>query len=227
LIAGIHQPNYLPWLGYFYKIAKCDVFVFLDNVQLPQGRSFVTRNKIKTQKGWDWLTVPCEKKGKSGELISEVQIDRNQDWNNRHRAMITHNYSRAPYFSEYFPVFEKIYGMEWLKISDLNIYIIEAVCEILELTPEFIKASSLETEGVSTKLLISTCKAVGADTYLSGFGGKGYMDEQQFKNEGIKLEYYDFHHPQYNQLWGEFVPALSVIDLILNEGDKSRGILLD
>jgi hypothetical protein len=225
MIAAIHQPNYLPWLGYFYKIHRSDVFVFLDNVQLPQGRSFVNRNKIKTAQNTLWLTVPCKTKGRNKQLISEVDIDNEIGWREKHWKTMEYNYGKASYFDKYYDFFQGLYQQEWAKITELNEYAVEKIAKMIGLRSKFIKASALKVPGASTELLINICKAVGADTYLSGFGGKKYMDEAAFEKEHIKLEYYDFKHPTYRQLWGDFVPGLSIVDLLFNEGENSLEIV--
>lgn len=218
MIVGIHQPNYLPWLGYFYKIAKSDVFVFLDNVPYTKN-SIINRNKIKTQHGAMWLTVSVLTKGRYGQLINEVEINNNIHWSKTHWKTICTNYVKAPYFQEYMSLFESVYQREWRKIADLNETLIRLICEILSIkSVKVIRASELDVSGKSTELLINICKAVGADTYLSGFGGKKYMDEKLFEKNGIKLKYYEVQHPIYKQLWADFIPNLSVIDLLFNEG---------
>jgi len=225
MIAAIHQPNYLPWLGYFYKIYRSDVFVFLDNVQLPQGRSFANRNKIKTAQNTMWLTVPCKKRNRAGQLISEVEIDNDINWRGKHWKTMEHNYGKASYFGKCCGFFQDLYRREWTKIAELNEYAIETIARMFGLNGQFTRASALKVSGAGTELLINICKVVGADTYLSGSGGKNYMDEGAFEKESINLVYYDFKHPTYRQLWGDFVPNLSIIDLLFNEGENSLEIL--
>ncbi len=225
MIAAIHQPNYLPWLGYFYKICQCDVFVFLDNVQYSKN-NIINRNKIKTPQGVRWLTVGVLTKGQYGQLISEVEVNNSVPWNKVHEKSIFQNYHKAAYFEKYTPFFEHIYESSWGKLVGLNETLVKMICELLGIkSVKFVQASELAASGTETKLLVNICKAVGADTYLSGFGGKKYMDEDAFEKEGIRLEYYDFKHPTYQQLWGDFIPNLSVIDLLFNEGERSLEIL--
>jgi hypothetical protein len=225
VIAAIHQPNYIPWLGYFYKIHACDVFVFLDNVPLSQG-SFVNRNKVKTSQGETWLTVPYFKKRKWGQLISEVDINNSEDWRTKHWKTIEQNYRKAPFFKQYYNVFDGLYTQEWNSLIDLNEHIVKLLCSLLGLQREFIRASSLGICGSSTHLLVNICRAVGADTYISGFGGSKYQDENLFIESGVALKYYEFKHPVYPQLWNGFIPNMSVIDLLLNCGPKSMDIIL-
>jgi hypothetical protein len=225
MIAAIHQPNYLPWLGYFYKICRCDVFVLLDNVQYSKN-NIINRNKIKTPQGPIWLTVGVLTKDRHGQLINEVAINNGVPWNKTHYKSLAQNYSKAAYFEKYSPYFERIYESQWLNLADLNETLIRTICQLLGFEHvRFTRASELAASGTETEHLIGICKAVGANTYLSGFGGKKYMDEDSFEKEGIKLEYYDFKHPAYRQLWGDFTPNLSIVDLLFNEGERSLEIL--
>lgn len=226
MIVGIHQPNYLPWLGYFYKVARSDIFVFLDNVQYSKN-SIINRNKIKTPQGAAWLAVGVLTKGRFGQLIKEVEINNDTSWGNTHEKSISQNYSKTPYFKKYKVSLEDVYHRRWGKLVDLNEALIKLNCDLLGIKGvRFIRASELNVSGQSTELLINICKAVSADTYLSGFGGKKYMDGKAFEQAGISLRYYGFEHPTYNQLWGEFIPNLSIIDLLFNVGEKSLEMLL-
>lgn len=224
-VVAIHQPNYLPWLGYFYKIINCDAFVFLDNVQYEKN-SFINRNKIKTSQGASWSTVDIITKGRYGQLISEVMINNNISWNKKHWKSINQNYSKAPYLNSCKAVFESIYQKRWEKLVDLNEHLIVSICRILGIeNTKFLKASDLDVSGKGTELLVNICQVVGAVTYLSGFGGAKYIEEDRFREAGIGLKYYDFKHPIYHQLWGDFIPNLSIIDLLFNEGERSLLIL--
>ncbi len=217
MIASIHQPNYLPWLGYFHKIANSDIFIFLDNVPYSKN-NFINRNKIKTQHGETWMTVSVLTKGYYGQLINEVKINNKIPWSKIHWKTIEANYSRAAYFKDYKHLFESIYEKKWESLASLNETLIKLICDILGINNiKFIRASELNVSGKNTELLINICKAVGADTYFSGSGGKKYLDEGMFEKEGMILKYSEFQQPVYNQLWGDFIPNLSVIDLIFNE----------
>ena len=225
MIVAIHQPNYLPWLGYFYKIASCDMFVLLDNVQYSKN-GFINRNKIKTPQGTAWLTVGALTKGRYEQLINEVEINNSLPWSSIHEKSISQGYSNAPYFKNYISFFEDIYHRKWEGLVDLNEALIKVICQILGIrSVEFTRASELNVPGQSTELLVNICKAVGSDTYLSGPSGQKYMDEELFEREGISLRYSDFKHPAYTQLWGDFIPNMSIIDLLFNEGGESLKIL--
>lgn len=227
MIVSIHQPNYLPWLGYFHKIANSEVFVFLDNVPYTKN-SLINRNKIKTQRGASWMTLSVLTKGLNGQLIGEAEINNGMPWRETHWKTIKANYSKAPYFPDYKDRFESVYQKEWKNLAGLNETLVRLICEILGIrNVKFVRASELGVSGKSTGLLIAICKAVGADTYFSGYGGKKYMDEGLFEKEGIKLKYSEFQHPVYNQLWGDFVPNISVIDFIFNEGGSNFSNIKD
>ncbi|MDP2729862.1 MAG: WbqC family protein [Dehalococcoidales bacterium] len=226
MIAAIHQPNYLPWMGYFYKIVNCDIFVFLDNVQYTKN-GYINRNMIKTPQGAAWLTVGVLTKSRHGQLVSEVEINNSLPWSIIHQKSMFQSYSKAPYFKNYASFFQEIYARKWERLVDLNEALIKLICQILGInTVKFLFASELNVSGHSTELLVDICQAVDCDIYFSGPSGQDYMDEQFFVNQRITLRYSDFKHPAYNQLWGDFVPNMSIIDLLFNEGEKSLEILL-
>jgi len=224
MVVAIHQPNFLPWMGYFYKMAKCDIFIFLDNVQFSKN-SFQNRVKIKTPQGAQWLTVPVH--FRFGQLTYEVQIDNQTNWREKHLKTFEMNYKRAPFFDEVYFLLKDIYlKAKWTSLVDFNIELIMKICGYLDIKPQIMKASSLGVDGKATELLIGLIKKVGGKIYLSGTGGMKYQDEERFKEEGIELIYSDFVHPIYPQLWGDFVEGLSIIDLLFNMGRGSRMILV-
>jgi len=221
MIIGIHQPNFLPWLGYFYKIAQCDVFVLLDNVQYTKN-SFINRNRIKTPRGADWLTVPVIIKGRFGQLIRDVEVNGTVDWRKKHLGTLDANYRRASYFEPIFQGLKSIYFVgDWNNLCELNIKLLQWVLSMLGLKKNLVRASDLNVEGESTQLLISIVKELGGNEYISGFGGANYQDVELFQKAGITLTYYDFKHPVYPQLWTDFIPNLSIIDLLFNCGSES------
>lgn len=226
MIVAIHQPNYLPNLAFFYKIANCDKFVFLDNAQYVKHQ-FMNRNKVKTVNGENWLTVPVLTKDKLGQPIDDVEINNQSNWRIDHWKTIKQNYTKAEHFKEYDFFFEGIYRNNWEWLCHLNKTLIIEICDLLGILKNmnFIYASDMNIDSESTERLINICKAVGGDTYLSGASGHKYLDESLFEKENIKLVYSDFKHPTYNQLWGEFLPNISIIDLLFNEGSKSLDIL--
>jgi len=218
LIVTIHQPQYLPWIGYFDKISKADFFCFLDDVQFKKNE-WQNRNRIKTAQGWQWLTVPV--KHRFPQTIEEVEINKTVNWRRKHLQALATNYKKAPFFDEYIEFFEDIYSNEWEFLSELNIYVIDKLCDILNLQTKTVLTSSFKISGDPTDRLIDICKALGADTYLSGKDGANYMDKERFKERGIEVLFQDFQHPVYPQLYGEFESSLSIVDLLFNCGPDS------
>jgi len=226
VIVGIHQPNFLPWLGYFYKLAKCDTFVLLDNVQYTKN-SFINRNRIKTPQGVKWLTVPVKIKGRFGQLIKDVEINSTIDWRKKHLGTLEANYKKARFFEPVFQGLKAVYcANDWDALCEVNIQLLKWSLSVLKLDRELVRASELNVWGESTRLLIDIVKEIGGDVYLSGFGGAKYQEEELFKKAGITLAYYEFKHPVYPQLWSDFVPNLSIIDLLFNCGPESLDIIL-
>lgn len=224
MVVGIHQPNYLPWLGYFFKISQCEKFVFLDSVQFTKGL-FINRTKIRTPKGWIWLTIPVKTKGKLYQEIFKVKIDNKTSWSRKHLNSLMLNYKRATFFEKYTNFFKEIYKEKWEKLSELNARIIEYIARELNIKVEFFRASELGIQGKSTELLINICKAVGANTYISGPSGKKYLQEHRFSEEKLTLRYINFLHPTYRQLYTPFLLNMSIVDLLFNEGSESLRIL--
>jgi hypothetical protein len=224
MIVSIHQPEYLPWLGFFHKVHQSNIFVLLDNVQYEKNY-FQNRNKIRTQSGWTWLTVPVLTKGKSNQQIKEVEIDNKTKWSWKHWRSIDLNYKKTPYFDNYRDFFYDLYKKEWIKLVDLNETIITYLIKELGMDVKLIKSSELNIEGKGTELLLSICKILNADVYLSGRFGKDYLVDEQFHKNGIKVIYQEFKHPTYTQLFKPFIPNMSVIDLIFNHGEKSLNII--
>ncbi len=219
-IAAIHQPNYIPWLGYFFKIAHADKFVFLDNVAYPTG-SFVSRNSIKTASGRAWLSVPVVTTGRYGQLINEVQTDHRQRWAVRHLATLRSNYGRAPYFREVFALLEPHYSVitcTAISLADFNIALICSISTYLGFGTQFMRASELKVSGHKTELLCNICNTIGATTYLAGTGAQSYQEDEKLEASGISPVYSPFSQQSYPQLFGEFVGNLSAVDALMNCG---------
>jgi hypothetical protein len=220
-IAGIHQPNYIPWPGYFHKIVRSDVFVILDNVDFQQGnsKSITSRTKIKGANGEILLTVPV--KHLEDKQLNRILPDTSLPWTKKHLKSIALNYARAPHFKTWFPVFEKILAQSYPSLAHLNTAIIREVCAALELKTPLVVASDLAIEETGrNERIVAICKAVGADTYLCGKGGRKYMEEAVFDSGGIKVKYTDFQPQAYPQLFEPFVPGLSILDALMNAGKE-------
>jgi hypothetical protein len=228
MIISVHQPQYIPWLGYFDKIARSDAFVYLDKVQY-KPREFQNRNRIRTRDGSMWLTVPVVCKGKSRQSISEAAIDNEFGWQKQHLNSLKSWYGHARYFDSHLAFFEGIYSRDWGKLADLNIHIIDYLLKALGISTPIYYESGLGTEKMATDRIIELCRKLKADVYLSGSGGKNYLEEEKFPAAGIRLEYQHFTHPVYTQQFmsseKDFIPYMSIIDLLFNEGPRSKEIL--
>jgi len=221
---SVHQPQYWPYAGYFHKILKSDCFVFLDTVQYKH-REFQNRNRIRTDRGELWLTVPVKVKGRREQSIAVVEIDAERDWQGEHFKSICTWFANAPHFKRYLDFLEDLYcGRSWRSLCDLNVHICRFVLDELKIERPVYMESELKTTLMSTGRIVELCKKCEADIYLSGSGGKAYMEEGLFEREGIKLEYQRFEHPRYRQQFmkneDDFVPYMSVLDLLLNEGPQ-------
>jgi hypothetical protein len=219
MVVAVHQPQYLPWLGYFDKIDRADIFVLLDTVQFKKNE-WQNRNKIKTAQGWQWLTVPVMYK--YPQLINEVTINNKVNWQHKQRQAMVSNYNKAPYYARLEGFFEEIFSSSWQLISQLNIGIVKRLVTILGIDTSLYVASELGDfpQGPDERLIAIT-KRFGSDTYLAGAGAREYMDLAKYDKSGVKVIFQDFKHPVYSQLFGGFEPFMSVIDLIFNHGDKS------
>ncbi len=225
MIVAILQPGYLPWLGFFEQMYQSDVFVLYDDVAYDK-HGWRNRNRIKTPNGAQWLTVPVLTKGRGKPAINEVLIDQGQNWRKKHLASIRQNYSEAPCFDQYIHMFEEAYSREWERIVDLDVHFIEMLAMILGLERPIHLSSTLTAKGDRVERLINICKEVGADTFYEGAAGKNYIEKADFEDAGIGVKFQDYQHQPYKQLYGDFVPHLSTIDLVFNHGEKSAEILL-
>jgi type I restriction-modification system DNA methylase subunit len=230
IIAG-HQPEYLPYIGLICKALKADAFVLVDHVQYGK-KQFQNRNRIRTSNGpdgWSWLTVPVITHGRFDQQIKDVEINNNSDWNKKHLKSIKYSYQGAPFFKEYFSLFEEVYSKKWVKLADLNEAIIKVIFKILDADVKIIKSSDYDIRGEKTEMLIDMCKKMGATGYLSGMGAKTlyHIDEEMFKAAGLSHSYCNFKHPVYRQRFSPFVPNMSVIDLLFNCGPESKKIITD
>jgi len=223
MIVAVHQPQYLPWLGYFDKICRADFFVLLDNVQFKKNE-WQNRNKIKTAQGWQWLTVPV--KYKFPQLINEVTINNTVRWQHKQRQAILSNYKKAPCYHYLDGFFDEIFSHAWQSISQLNIRVVIRLAKILGIdTPIFVASELGDFPNDPDERLIAITAHFKADAYLAGSGGRQYMDLLKFRERGIEVLFQDYKHPVYDQRFGEFVPYMSAIDLILNHGENSLAIL--
>ncbi len=220
IVAG-HQPNYLPWLGFFDKMQKADIFIIEDNVQFER-QGFTNRNRILTSDGVRWLSVPIKHANKP-LLINEVKIANKAEpsWGRKHWLTIKHGYCKAPHWTEFSGFFEDAYERKWDLLIDLNMHLIKGIMGFLKIDKPLVLSSSLAAKGKKTELIVAQCKAVGADVQLAGNGCRDYIDGSLFNQQGIQLVFQDFSQPVYAQSGAEFVPNLSVVDYLFYNGSKS------
>jgi WbqC-like protein family len=218
------QPGYLPWLGFFDQMRRADVFVYYDDVQYDT-HGWRNRNRIKTQHGPLWLTVPVRHSGLSKPRILDVAIDARTSWAKKHVASIRQAYASARFAKQYVPDLEEVLTGPWDRIVDLNLAVAGLLAGWLGVRPRVERASALGIGGGQTERLVNICRHFGATRYLSGSAAREYLEVGLFESNGIAVEWQEFTHPVYPQLHGEFVPYMSTIDLLLNCGDESRAVL--
>lgn len=226
MIVAIHQPIFLPWPGFFYKAANADCIVLLDDVQFPRGKTWLTRNRLKNEKGELWLTVPVLRKGRGLQTIRSVEIQNDKEWRKKHLGSISQNYVHAPYFAGYFSRIEAVYGKGHALLADLNVELIAFLMDAMSIATRIIRQSELGVGGKGTELLADVCEQLGAERFLVLPSAEKYVDKSIMERRGIEVVRAGFRPPVYPQLWGEFIYNLSVLDLLLNCGPRGRGIIL-
>lgn len=223
----IHQPDFLSYLGFFHRLLHSDLYIVLNDVQFVKGtsQSWMNRDKIKTQNGEQWITVNI-KKASSGTTINEILLSDTINWKKQNLDLLKQNYRKAEYFDEIFPYLEKLYSNDYEKLSEFNMASILMLMELFDIKIDIVYSSTLKTTQTKSERLVELLTQVDATHYLSGVGARDYHQNEPFENEGIKVLWQDFKHPVYPQLYGEFIPYLSSIDLLFNCGiEKSREIL--
>lgn len=226
MIVAIHQPEHLPWLGFFDKASRAERLVLLDHVQY-QRLYFQNRNRIYGPNGAQWITVPVVVKGRYAQPITEVRIDNagNPRWADQCWQRIRHAYARAPHFAPHHDFFERLYVARWTRLVDLNIAIIRYLLEALAIDVQIIRSSDLAVKGHKADLMLEICQRLGASNYVSGVSGRDYLDPTRFRGADIGIEFQEFHHPLYRQRREPFIPCMSAIDLLFNHGPESANIL--
>jgi len=221
---SILQPSYLPWLGFFDQMHRADSFVFLDDVQFTR-RDWRNRNKIRTPNGWSWLTVPVLQKSRFTQLLKETRIDNSVPWRRKHGEAIRSHYAKAPYFDLYFPALESVYNKRWDFLLDLCYETLGILQQALGIQVSLLKASEIGIKAVKKEKILALCQTLKASHYLTGDSAQDYLCQEDFDPLGIVLEMQNYRHPSYHQRYPDFVPYLSVIDLLFNEGEQSLAIL--
>jgi hypothetical protein len=218
----IHQPEHLPWLGLFHKVSRADVFVVLDNVQFRKNY-FQNRNKARTADGWAWFTVPVTRS--IDTVVKDVRIAPAARWKEKWWNTIYLAYKRAPYFEKYSKPIKAELDKRCESLSDFNVGLLKCMNRSMGIGAQFMLASEIGAKGSGSDLILDICKKLKADSYLAGISGRDYLKLDDFKALGVAVEFQEFHHPIYRQLYEPFVPCMSIVDLLFNHGEKSMSII--
>lgn len=222
MIVSIHQPNYIPWVGFFNKILSSDVYVVFDDVQFPRGKDYANRNQIKTNNGKKWLTVPVNGKSQLRPW-NKIEIN-NNDWIEQHLSLLESFYRKSEYFATYYPDLKEIYHRGHIKLIDLNLDLIKYILKEIGKDVDIVMSSDIKTDKKGLDKILHILKELNATTYISGSGegSKRYIDESLFKENSIKLIWQKFDQLEYKQQFGEFMPYMTILDLLFNHGPDSK-----
>lgn len=226
-IVVIHQPDFMPYLGFFDRLCKADIYVILDTVQYVRNtsRAWTSRDKIKTKQGEKWITISTQKAPRD-TAIKDILLSDEIPWKENNLNLIKENYHKSLFYDEIFPYVEQLYSTPCEKLVDFNIMSIQMLIDLFDIEIDIRKASDMDTKGKNNTLVVDIVKKVGCHKYLSGIGARDYYDPMVYKNAGIEVIWQDFKHPVYPQQFGDFIPNLSSIDLLFNCGiEKSKAIL--
>jgi hypothetical protein len=230
--SAIHQPNFLPWMGYFSKITRVDTFIFFDSVALSNGKTWTSRSQILVNGQTHWLTLPVRTKGLSGQRICEVElVNFNQNWRKTLKTL-RHAYGRAQYFDAIFPFFEKFEKENFTHLADFNCQFIESVSRELGMNTQFIRSSSkpelMESSDLKTDYIVQTCLAFGIKNYVSGRGGSlHFLEQEKFAEAGIAIDFQGFLQKNYPQInTNKFISGLSIVDVLMHCGWQETGASL-
>jgi hypothetical protein len=227
-----HQPNFIPWFGFFKKLCSCDVFVLLDDVQPPLGKSrhnYINRVQIADLNGPFWLTVPIMKRSDPQVRITDLQIDRSrfEHWMRKTIKSLRATYARSPHSDTAIDMICDRLDYDGVSLVEFNLRLLRGLCETLAIEPQFVFSSTLAVSSMGSERLAKIVSLLEGDTYLSGSGAVSYMDQGSFDNFGIRVEYCETAHPVYEQMnTTEFHSGLSIIDAICNLGSQRTSSLL-
>ena len=229
MIVAIHQPHFIPWLGYLHRMAQADLFIVLDHVQFER-RNYQNRSQIRIDGEARWLTVPVMQHSQK-ERILDKEVD-NRDtarpWGRNHFATLRHAYREAGYFGTYAPELRKIFDTTWTRLVDVDAAMLQFLRDAFGIATRVVRSSELAVEGAKSELILNLCRAVKADALLAGFGGsRGYLDAEAFARHGIEIKFHQFTHPTYKQCGAApFIPGLAGVDLLFNAGPSDARALL-
>jgi len=226
MIVSANQPYFAPFPGFFHKAFLSDIVVILDTVQFPRGTTWISRNRFKNDQGTLWMTIPVWKKGLGLQKIDRVRICWEGRWAKKHLASLSDAYANAPYFRDHRDFLEKIFSSGMNRLVDLNLEMITYLLKVLQIDTKVIRLSELGIEAKGDHLPLEICKMTGASHFLAQKPAGKYHNPELFQRKGIQLKYFSAPIPVYPQLWGNFIPNLSVLDLIFNCGPKARELLV-
>jgi len=228
MLVAAHQPLFIPWIGYFDKINKVDLFVIVDNVQFT-SEGWMRRNVIRGKNNMVYLVIPLNNmKSNWDSKINEIVIhEKNFIWKRVHLNSLQMNYGRARYFSQVYSIIKEVYCRQYQYLYLLNLELIRTICNYLEIKTPLVLSSQLNVTGRKTELIIDICKKTNASSFMLGMGGsRSYANRELIESNSIKIIEQNFHHPVYCQIYGKFIPNLSVLDLLFNCGPESKEILV-
>ena len=212
MLVAIHQPHYLPWLGYLHRMAQADLFIVLDHVQFERG-NYQNRSMVRVNGAPHWLTVPVVQRSQK-ECIVDKAIDNSQPWASTHFETL-----RRAYGSAASAPLKSIYEARWERLVDLNAALLEFLREAFAIRTPLVNSSELDVGGAKSELVLNLCQAVGADALLVGLGGsRQYLERDAFARAGIELVFQEFKHPVYAQRGpAPFIAGLSALDFLFNQ----------
>lgn len=213
-ILACHQSLYFPYMGYFDLINQADIFVNYNTAQYTKN-NFINRNRIKHDDKKEWLTVPIQNTNRFKQLIKDTEIDNTYNWSLQHKAKIEFYYRKSPYYKEYEFMFDDLLNYPWIKLDWLNMSIVSTLVHFLDINTEIVDSSDYDFKGNATEKLVAMCKEFEADTYITR-NVYDYLDTKLFKQNGIELKIIPFKEKIYKQVYGEFIPKLSIIDVMCN-----------
>lgn len=226
-VVVIHQPDFMPYLGFFHRLLLADIYVVLETAQYVNGSShtWMNRDKIKTEKGEQWITV-CVQKAPRETPINEILLVEDGKWKKNNLGLLHQNYRKAPFYREIMPYVEALYSSEDTHFWKFSFDSIKMLMELFGIEIDICFAETLNPQGKNNEMIVDIMHKLKAQTYLSGTGARDYYDDRVYEEAGIRVIWQDFKHPVYPQQFGKFIPYLSSLDLLFNCGiDKSREIL--
>ena len=215
-IISIHQPETFPYPGYFNKMLRADEFIILDNVQFKKN-NYQNRNRILHEGKSKWLTFPVVMEGRLESTIANTRLADTVDWKSRNTKVLEDAYKFCPYYTYHMPALKYIIENSDDSLFNLNMSIIKYIRYCLSIDTPLIYSSTLDISSHKSDLVFDICKERGAGIYLSGEGGKGYLDESKFSKSDIEILYQSFDTSKsYRQRSSEFIPFMSTIDILMN-----------